>query len=122
MAEKSTPIVVSLNRPKCLGDYWGYDGSPSTGFAIPYINTSSRLPVGHPPWGCRSLSMDGLSCSECKQYREEASELLKLGTYGSILSGSERSRPSQREDILRGYAKVKALEAANCSSSTKNNG
>ena len=122
MAEKSIPIVVPLNRPKNLGDYQGSDGSPSTGIAIPYINTSSRLPVGHPPRGCRSLFMDGLSRSECKQYREEASQLLKLGTYGFILSRSECSRPSRREDILRGYAKVKAFEAANSSSSTKNNG
>ena len=122
MAEKSTPIVVPLNRPKNLGDYQGSDGSPSTGIAIPYINTSNRLPVGHPPWGCRFLSMDGLLRSECKRYRKEVSQLLKLGTYGSILSGSERSRPSRQEDILQGYAKVKAMEAANSSSSTKNNG
>ena len=100
----------------------GSDGSPSTGIAIPYINTSSRSLVGHPPRGCRSLSIDGLSHSKCKRYREEANQLLKLGTYGSILSGRERSRPSRREDILRGYAKVKALEAANNSSLTKNNG
>ena len=94
MVEKSTSIVVPLNCPKNLGNYQGFDGSPSIGIAIPYINTSSRLLVGHPSRGCRSLSMDGLSRSECKRYREEASQSLKLGTYGSILSGSERSRPS----------------------------
>ena len=122
MLEKSAPIVVLLNRQKSLGDYWGSDDSPSIGIAIPYINTSSRPPIEHPLWGCRSLSMDGLSRSECKRYREEASQLLKLGMYGPIFSASECSRPSRREDILRGYAKVKALEAANSSSSTKKEG
>lgn len=122
MSEKSAPIVVPLNRRNSLGNYQGSDRSPSTGTANLCINTSSRPPVQHPPGGCRSHSTDGLSRCERKRHRNETNQLLKLGAFGPVFSASERFRPSRREDILRGYAKVKALEAANSSSSTKKEG
>ena len=117
--KKSAPAVVPINCRKNLGDCQRSNGLPFNGIAIPDIGTWNRPQLSYPPQGCRSLSTAGLSRSDCKRYREEANQFQKLGMFGPVLNASECSRPSRWEDILRGYAKVKALEATNSSLSTK---
>ena len=116
---KFVPAVVPINRRKNLGDCRRSDGLPFNGIAIPNIGTGNRPQLGYLPRGCRSLSNTGLSRGDCKRYREEANQFQNSGMFGPVLSASAYSRPSRREDILREYAKMKALEAANSSSSTK---
>jgi hypothetical protein len=50
---------------------------------------------------------------------------MKMERFTTFIDNRGFVKPSRREDIMRGYAKVKVLEAANeaaqSSSSTKNN-
>ena len=98
--KKSAPTVVPINRRKNLGECRRSDGLPFNGIEIPDISTGNRPQLGYPPQGCRSLSTVGLLRSDCKRYREEANQFQKLGMFGPVLSASECSRPSRREDIL----------------------
>lgn len=117
----SSPSAGPISRRRVLRDDRRSTNSRSIGTGHPYINTVNRLQTRPPPRVSRSLSNSEVPRSTGKRKAEE-SESLWMGTCGAFNNGSGPPRPSRREDILRGMAKLKALEAIKNSSTTKSNG
>ena len=97
-----------------------YLGSGSSGSPLPYIDSvNSSLPKP-PLQGSKSLSALEVPCTAYRSKRN-ANGSHSLGVCDAPGSGSRRQYYSRREDILRGQAKLKAMEAAKSNCTNKSN-
>ena len=95
-------------RPILRGDCRLPD-SRSTGTLYPNLRCVSRVKAPRPT---TSLSNNTETPPRAFRHQSEDNCALKMGTPGPMPTQRGYPMPSRREDILRGMAKVKALEAA----------